>query len=88
MFSWKTEDTLDRVRIDSEHGSPALSIGHVSDDTLVFETARDLGTRVLRTRHLYFDVQELSFEVEFYMSRSLDSDWELVQRSRYGRQTR
>ena len=88
MFSWKTADTLARVRVDSEHGSPTLSTGHVSGDTLVFETARDLGTRVLRTRHLYFDVRELSFDVEFFMSRSLDSHWELVQRSRYVRQSK
>lgn len=85
LFSWQTEERLERVRLDSEHGAHSYSVGSVRSDTLVFEAERDLGQRVLRTRHLFYNVTSSSFDVEFYMSRSLDSPWELVESAVYMR---
>ena len=86
MISQKAEGQYDRVRIDSEHGSFTQSAGHVEGDSLVFEWQRDLGTRVLRTRHYFFEITESSFTVEFYLSGSEGAPWELVQRSAYRKQ--
>lgn len=83
MFSQKAEGQYDRVRIDSEHGSFTQSAGHVQGDSLVFEWQNDLGTRVLRTRHYFFEIRDTTFTVEFYLSRSEGAPWELVQRARY-----
>ncbi len=83
LFSQKAEGHFDRVRIDSEHGSFTQSEGHVAGDSLVFEWQRDLGERVLRTRHFFFEMTGESFTVEYYMSRSSGAPWALVQRARY-----
>ncbi len=85
MFSQKSDGTFDRVRIDSEHGSFSQSEGHAEGDSLVFVWQRDLGERILGTRHYFFDFDDSSFTMAFYMSRSADDPWELVQRALYRR---
>lgn len=85
MMTQKSNGLFDRVRVDSEHGSFTQSHGFVQNDTLIFEWQRDLGKRVLRTRHYFFNFAKSSFAVEFYLSRSEESPWELVQRARYRR---
>lgn len=83
MISEKSEGVFDRVKIDSEHGGFTQSSGHIKGDSLVFDWQRDLGNRIIRTRHYYFDISETSFVVEFYLSPSEGTPWQLVQRARY-----
>lgn len=83
MISQKSEGIYDRVRIDSGHGAFTQSVGQVTGDSLVFEWQRDMGTRVLRTRHYFFDITTTSFTVAFYLSRQEGAPWELVERSVY-----
>ena len=87
MFALPEVGRYARVRIDSEHGRFGQSSGYSSGDSLVFESERDLGTRVLRTRHVYEDFTESSFKVEFFMSPRDGAPWELVQSAHYQRKS-
>ncbi len=85
LFSRKTEEQYDRITVDSEHGAFSQSEGYQRGDTLVFTWQRDLGTRVLRTRHLYYPVAGDAFQAMFYLSPSEDAPWELVKQVSYRR---
>ena len=84
-FSQPEPTVFDRMRIDTEHGRFVRSAGTLENDALVFENERDLGTRILRTRHEFKSVTDSSFEVEFFLSPRDGSPWELVHRALYTR---
>lgn len=85
MISAPRMGHYERVRIDSEHGGFTQSAGQMQADSLVFTWQRDLGTRLLRTRHVYSDLSPSAFSVTFYMSPRADAPWQVVQRARYVR---
>ena len=85
MITRPTETEYDRVRVDTEHGTFSQSKGALVDGALVFEWQRDLGTRLLRTRHRFSEIEPNSFLVEFFMSPREDAPWELVQKASYTR---
>ncbi len=85
LFSQPEASTFDRMRIDTEHGRFVRSAGTLEGGALVFENERDLGTRILRTRHEFKSVTDSSFEVEFFLSPRDGSPWELVHRAVYTR---
>jgi len=77
------EGALNRSRLDSEHGAPVLTEGFVRNDSLVFEMRRQFGERVMRTRHVFSPVHDGQFSSHFYLSRSLDDPWTVVEESHY-----
>lgn len=85
LFSQKSADTFDRILVDTAHGSFSQYEGVQQGDTLIYSWQRDLGERVLRTRHTYIATGEDVFLAEFHMSRSEGSPWELVERAHYRR---
>lgn len=57
-------------------------------DTLIFTWKRDLGERILRTRHLYVTRTPDVFEGTFYLARSEASPWAHVEHAVYRRTER
>lgn len=60
MISQTAKGQYDRIRIDSEHGKFTHSSGKAAEDSVIFTWERDLGTRVLRTRHIFTEFQSYS----------------------------
>lgn len=79
------DDTLQRVYIDSDHGTFLVFDGLSAGDTIRFLWRRDLGTRQQLVRHEYFALSRESFSTETQMSPSDGVEWILVQRARYRR---
>jgi hypothetical protein len=86
LISRPGADVYDRVRIDTEHGRFQQSAGAVEDGAVVFTSERDLGSRVLRTRHVFSELEADSFRVEFFMSPRDEAPWELVHKALYRRE--
>lgn len=84
-FAEKDEGIYDQTRVDSEHGTFTQAEGRLVGDTLVFRNSRDLGERILRTRHIFFEFTTASFQMKAYMSRDTNAPWELVERALYRR---
>ena len=80
-----TDNTLQRVYIDSDHGTFLVFDGLSAGDTIRFLWRRDLGTRQQLVRHEYSALNQESFATETYMSPNDGVDWILVQRARYRR---
>ena len=79
----KEGNVVERSRLDSEHAAFNLSEGLVRNDSLVFETRRQFGERTMRTRHVFSPPGPNGFSTHFYLSRSLDDPWTLVEESFY-----
>ncbi|MBT8402010.1 MAG: hypothetical protein KJO98_16160 [Rhodothermia bacterium] len=85
VYSAPDEARLDRVTVDSQHGGLMRHEGTMSGDTLSFTWQLDLGTRVIRTRHLYILLSDGLFIREHLLSPSNGAPWELRQRAVYAR---
>jgi hypothetical protein len=79
------DDTLQRVYIDSDHGTLLMFEGSSSGDAIRFLWRRDLGTRQQLVRHEYLALSGASFATETQMSPNDGVEWILVQRARYRR---
>jgi hypothetical protein len=80
-----TDDSLERVYVDSEHGAILVFAGAIIGDTIRFLWRRDLGARRQLLRHDYFALTPASFATETRMSPNGGGDWIIVQRARYRR---
>ena len=81
------DTTLQRVYIDSEHGTLLEFAGTITGDTIRFVWRRDPGTRRQVVRHEYTAITPTSFATETDMSPNGGTDWIVVQRARYRRLT-
>jgi len=81
------DGSFSRSRLDTEHSMFSLSEGIVRNDSLIFESSRQFGERVMRTRHIYSPVDSGGFEVRFFMSRSMGDPWALVESAVYLRRS-
>jgi len=79
------DDTLQRVYIDSDHGTFLIFEGTNAGDAITFLWRRDLGTRQQLVRHEYLALDRTSFATETHMSPNDGVEWILVQRARYRR---
>ncbi len=75
----------DRSTVDSQHGGILLHAGTASGDTMIFTWQREIGNRLIRTRHLYIFQSHDGLEIEFYLSRAPGEPWELRQKGVYTR---
>lgn len=80
-----SDDSLQRVYIDSDHGAFLVFDGVSTGDTLRFTWRWDLGTRYQVVRHEYQALDRTSFATETHMSPNDGAEWVVVQRARYRR---
>jgi len=85
LIAAPSDTTLQRVYIDSEHGTLLEFAGTITGDTIRFVWLRDLGTRRQVVRHEYTAITRASFATETCMSPNGGTDWIVVQRARYRR---
>lgn len=78
MLSIAPDGAFEHVRLDSGHGAFTISHGQWVRDTLVFEYARPMADRVLRTWAFYTELTADRFRLTRYLQRSDDVEPELT----------
>jgi hypothetical protein len=84
-FTVTADTAYEQVRLDSGHRRSSIATGRGSAGRLEFETAREMGTRTLRTRQVYTVESRDRIRVEAWLSRADGAEWELTYRAEYRR---
>ena len=87
MITISSDGSLNRMTVDSQHGGFNKSNGEASGDSVVFAWSRDFGDRVMRTRHVFYVPEYRTPSFRFYLARSEDEPWQLVEAGQYVRPT-
>lgn len=85
LISLTPEGVFEQLRLDSEHSRLTVSAGSMVGDTLIFEYARVLPDRTLRTWALYYGTAGRGLHVRRYLQRADDAERELTYDARYHR---
>jgi len=85
MISVPTDEEVQYLHLDSEHGSFMVSVGGWQGDTLVVDWARDMGNRTLRLQRRILLALPDSVVATYLLRPSDESPWEVVWRGLYRR---
>lgn len=87
MISVPSDEEVQYLHVDSEHGSFMVSLGGWRGDTLVVDWARDMGNRTLRLQRRIVLALPDSMVATHLLRPSDDAPWEVVWRGSYRRRS-
>ena len=85
VLAARDDGVFELARLDSSHGSFTVSTGDLEAGSLTLGWSRDLGDRVLRTRHVYRVESPRELSLQQFLSRADGEPWELTHRADYQR---